>query len=342
MHAHPESRAAALLSIAYHLPPRTCDSADLARKFPEWGVDKIEAKTGISVRHIAAENETSADLAAAAAERLFAQKRISPSDIDYVIFCTQTPDHFLPPSACILQTRLGIPNRTGAFDFNLGCSGFVYGLGLAKGLIETGQASNVLLLTAETYSKLMHPEDKSCRTIFGDGGAAAWIGSVPMGGGRPYIAAPSYGTDGQGAKNLIVRNGAFRTSERPIDDPDSYLYMNGPEIFHFTLDLVATSVKKYLEAANLTAADIDLMVPHQANAFMLNSIRTKIGIPRDRFSIQLKEFGNTVSATIPIALTEESKAGRLQADALVLLAGFGVGYSWASTLLRWHPDFTAA
>jgi len=331
--------AAALLSVAYYLPQQTCSTSELAAEFPEWGVEKIDAKTGIGIRHIAAHDETSADMAFQAAQRLFESGAITPQDVDFVVLCTQSPDHFLPTSACILQERLGVSMRAGAFDYNLGCSGFVYGLGIAKGLVETGQARNILLLTAESYSKFMHSRDKTARTIFGDGAAAAWIGAVvPPSEGAPYIARPLYGTDGRGAKNLIVRRGALRVPGRG-DDPDSFLYMNGPEIFHFTLDAVSKDIKRYIEEAELQVGEIDLFIPHQANQFMLESIRVKLGIPRERFSIRLREFGNTVSSTIPIAIVEEAKAGRLKPDARVLLSGFGVGYSWASVLMRWHPKF---
>lgn len=329
----------ALLSIAYYLPEKTISSADLAAQFPDWNVQKIEAKTGIAVHHIAADGETSADMAAAAAAKLFSVGVVAPQDIDFLILCTESPDHFLPPSSCILQHRLGLRQSIGAFDFNLGCSGFVYGLGIAKALVESGQAKSVLLLTAEAYSKFMNPDDKTCRTIFGDGAAAAWIGAVkPPESGRPFIDRPLYGTDGRGAKNLIVHRGAFRAPGRG-QDAASFLYMNGPEIFRFTLDAVTTNIRQCIAGAGFTVADIDNFVLHQANAFMLESLRTKLGIPADRFTINVRDFANTVSATIPIALTEEAKAGRLRPDANVLLSGFGVGYSWASVLLRWHPEF---
>lgn len=330
---------AALLSIATYLPAKTLSSADLAEQFPEWNVDKIEAKTGISTRHIAADDETAADMAAAAASKLFAQGVIAPHDFDFMILCTECPDYILPASACVLQERLGLPRNIGAFDINLGCSGFVYGLGLAKGLVETGQARNVLVLVSETYSKLMRHDDKALRTIFGDGAAAAWVGAVaaPQ-NGSAYIGRPLYGTDGRGAANLIVGRGAFRAPGR-AEDAASYLHMNGPEIFRFTLDAVASNIRKCIADADLKPEDLDCVVPHQANAFMLESIRSKLGIPHDRFVINLRDTGNTVSATIPIALAEEASAGRLKPDNTVLLSGFGVGYSWASVLLRWHPQF---
>src|ERR1700677_1922670 len=169
---------AVIRAIEYHLPEAVLQGQDLAREFPDWPVAKIESKTGISQRHIAAAGECSSDLGIAAAKKLFASGAAAAAEIDFLLFCTQSPDYFLPTTACLVQTALDIPTHAGALDFNLGCSGFVYGLSLAKGLIETGQAANVLLITAETYSKFIHPGDRSVRTIFGDAGAATLINGI--------------------------------------------------------------------------------------------------------------------------------------------------------------------
>ena len=201
-------RKAALKAIRTYLPSRKLTNEDLAREFGDWDVAKIYDKTGISVRSIAAPEQCASDLGVAAAELLFADGGIAREQIDFLLFCTQSPDHFLPASACIMQTRLGLPTSCGAIDFNQGCSGFVYGLALAKGLIESGTTENVLLITAETYSKYIHPRDRSVRTLFGDGAAAAWIGAVESDEERigPFVL----GTDGRGAHQLIVPAGATR------------------------------------------------------------------------------------------------------------------------------------
>src|SRR5438309_11485134 len=172
-------------AIEYFLPEKIVTTADLSAEFPDWSVEKIDAKTGIQERHIAAPGECASDLAVAAAQKLFESKACTASDIDFLLFCTQSPDYFLPTTACLIQNRLGIPTTAGAYDFNLGCSGYIYGLGQAEGLIATGQASNVLLLTAETYSKFIHPRDRSVRTIFGDAAAATLIRAVEA--DAPYI-----------------------------------------------------------------------------------------------------------------------------------------------------------
>ena len=261
-----------------------------------------------------------------------------------MLLCTQSPDYFLPTTACTLQSRLGIPTSAGALDFNLGCSGYIYGLGLAKGLIESGQAHNILFLTGETYSKFIHPDDRSVRTIFGDAGSATLLQGVPMESAIEPIGPFVYGTDGRGAKNLIVHAGALRKAalegevEKDAFDnirgPEN-LYMNGAEIFAFTLRTVPAAVEAVLQKAEISLDDVDLFVFHQANEFMLKHLRAKIGIPEHKFVLSMRDVGNTVSSTIPIALRNCLDQGRLQPGSRVLLVGFGVGYSWGATILRW-------
>ena len=200
-----------LKAISYYLPEDTLTNEMLAVEFPEWDVDKVYNKVGVRKRHLARPSVTAGDLAEKAARKLFDEEGVSPGDIDFVILCTQSPDFFLPSTACVLQDRLGIPTSAGAFDYNLGCSGCIYGMAMAKGLIAAGLASNVLLLTAETYTKYLHPLDKSNRTIFGDAAAACLISGVE---GFAEIGDFVLGTDGSGASNLMVRSGAARQPEK--------------------------------------------------------------------------------------------------------------------------------
>ena len=335
--------------IEYYLPEGRLTNSDLATQFPEWSVEKIEQKTGIAERRIAAPDECSSDLAIAAAKKLFATGACQPAEIDFVLLCTQSPDYFLPTTACIIQDRLGIPMTSGALDFNLGCSGYVYGLGLSKGLIETLQARNVLLLTAETYSKFIHPRDKSVRTLFGDAATATLIGGVTATSFEqddecigPFV----FGTDGSGAHNLIVRTGGMRQryaegtaiveqdAEGNFRGPDN-LYMNGSEIFTFTLRTVPESVQTLLQRSHKNLEDIDLFVFHQANQYMLEHLRKKLKLPPEKFYMAMRHCGNTVSSTIPIALKHALDEGKLRPGNLAMLVGFGVGYSWGATLIRW-------
>lgn len=194
-----------------YLPEKIVTNEQLVKEFPEWTVEKIADKVGVNQRHVASEEETATDLAIKAAEKMFDEHpEISRNNIDFILFCTQSPEYFLPSSACIIQDKLRLPTKSGAFDFNLGCSGYVYGLAIAKGLIVGGIAKNVLLLTAETYNKYLHPKDKGNRTIFGDAATATVVSTD----GFAEIGNFALGTNGSGAHNLIVENGATRNPKK--------------------------------------------------------------------------------------------------------------------------------
>jgi len=326
-------------AISYYLPERIVTNEELLQEFPEWSVDKVAAKVGVNTRHLAASDETAGDMAEKAARKLFAEYGIKAEDVDFVMLCTQSPDYFLPSTACILQHRLGIPTTAGAFDYNLGCSGCIYGLAVAKGLIVAGIAKNVLMLTAETYNKYLHPSDKSNRSIFGDGAAACLVSTE----GIAEIGEFALGTDGSGAENLIVKTGAARqkqpTGLSSLDDEgherfDDYLYMNGGAIFNFTLEAVPAMMKQVLEKNGVEKDNIDYYVFHQANKFMLNTIRKVCVLPKDKFHINLENTGNTVSSTVMIALKDCIEEGIISAGMNVMITGFGVGLSWGGTILK--------
>jgi len=328
-------------AISYYLPLKIVSNEDLVAEFPEWTVEKVASKVGVIERHVVSENETASDLATFAAEKLFSEYSIDRNIIDFVLFCTQSPDYFFPTSACIIQNRLGLPTSCGALDFNLGCSGFVYGLSLAKGLISANIAKNVLLLTAETYTKHIHPKDKGNRTIFGDASAATLISTD----GFASIEDFCLGTDGRGAENLMIKKGGLRhpiskndlvfdESGNPISS--DFLYMNGGEIFNFTSEAVPILVDQVLAKNNLLKDEIQLYVFHQANKYMMNYLRKLIDIEPTKFYYFLEKVGNTVSSTIPIALYEAMHENRIPNNSNVLLAGFGVGYSWGGTILKYQ------
>lgn len=325
--------------ISYYLPKKVVTNEELLKEFPEWSVDKVAKKVGVTSRHLAEESETAGDMAEKAALKLFEEYSISPKEIDFVLLCTQSSDYFLPSTACILQNRLGIPTSAGAFDYNLGCSGCIYGMAVAKGLIAGGIARNVLLLTSETYNKYLHPLDKSNRSIFGDGAAACLI-SVE---GFAEIGSFCLGTDGSGANNLIVKTGAARqkqsTGFEATDDDghirrDDYLYMNGSAIFNFTLDAVPAMMSEILVKNHIKKEDVDYYVFHQANKFMLNTIRKVCVLPKEKFYINLEETGNTVSSTILIGLKQCLGSGAIHDGMKILVSGFGVGLSWGGTILK--------
>ncbi len=330
-----------IAGIACHLPEGVVSNEELQAENPDWDLARLEKKVGIRQRHIAAPGETASDLGYAAAARLLAGMDVDPASIDALLFCTQSPDYFLPTTACILQDRLGLPTTCAALDFNQGCSGYVYGLYLAKGLVASGMAKNVLLVTAETYSKFIHPRDRSVRVLFGDGASATLINADPAGA---RIGACTLGTDGSGYQNLIVPAGGSRrplaadTGEEAEDENGSVrsaenLFMDGQELFLFTLKRVPEVVNATLRSAETELEDVRWFVFHQANAFMNDHLRSKLRIQKERAPICVEECGNTVSSTIP--LTIRAAGGEFAPGEKVMLVGFGVGYSWGASMLEW-------
>lgn len=325
--------------ISYYLPLEVLDNHQINKSHPEWAVDKISQKTGIFRRHIASKEEFASDMAIKAANNLFEEYKIDKGQIDFILYCTQSPDYFLPTTACILQNQLGLSTSCGALDFNLGCSGYVYGLALAKGLIESKIAKNVLFITSETYSKFINENDKSNKTIFGDGATATLLSKDI---GIYKIGDFELGSDGEGAENLIVRNGGAKFKDAIGKDVfneegqyvrnNSNLYMNGGEIFSFTSNAVPKLIEKVLENNEIVFDNVDFFLFHQANKYMLDFIRKKVKIPQEKFMYYLENVGNTVSNTIPIALKEEGINKNLRGK--IVLAGFGVGYSWGACLIE--------
>jgi 3-oxoacyl-[acyl-carrier-protein] synthase-3 len=329
--------------ISYYLPPERLTNETLEEVYsnPSWTAAKIYRKTGIKSRPLSGA-ELASDMAVGAAKNLFEEYCISPQDIDFVLLCTQSPDYYLPTTACIVQDRLGIPTSAGALDFNLGCSGYIYGLAAAKGLLCAGIAKSILLITSEAYTKHIHPLDRSTRTVFGDAASATYL--TPEDAGR--IGEFVLGTDGKGAPNLIVPAGAMahpRDEESAAEKEDAggnirsanNLYMNGPEIFAFTLRAVPPMISEVLAKNGLTIDEIDYTVFHQANRLVLRSLRDKLEMDGEGFCIDVEELGNTVSSTIPIAIKRalKSEPDKVRAGAKILIAGFGVGYSWGATVL---------
>ncbi len=318
-------------AISYYLPEHILTNEALVKEFPEWTVEKVAKKVGINQRHISAQDEFASDMAIKASQKLFEEHFIDKADIDFILLCTQSPDYFLPTTACIVQDKLGIPTSAGALDFNQGCSGYVYGLALAKGLIAGGIAKNVLLITSEVYSKHIHQSDKGNRTIFGDAASASLISTD----GFAAIGEFELGTDGSGFDDLIVKNGAMKSGTKSTDtniEMDDFLFMNGAGVFNFTLAAVPSLVENTLSKNQLEGVEsVDWFVFHQANSFMLNHLRKKIGIEQENFLMHMQDCGNTVSSTLPIVLKEHR--GKFKTGQKALLAGFGVGYSWGGNVL---------
>lgn len=325
-------------AIEYYLPSKVLTNEELVHNFPEWNAEKVAKKTGIKARHVAADGETSADMAYHAATKLFEKMPQVKTEVDFIIFCTQTADYRMPASACLLQERLKLPTSVGALDIDLGCSGFMYGLALSKGLIAGGIAHCILLLTADTLTKYIHPKDKGNLSILGDAGAATIISTE----GFAKVGNFVLGTDGKGQESINIKIGGTRQPHAIYDETvdgnghiksSDYFYMDGPEVFNFTLDSVPPLLDECLKKNGLSKDEVDYYVLHQANGYILSTIRKLYGVPKDKFYIDMEHYGNTASSTIPLALKDAMNRELLQKGYRVVIAGFGVGFSYAACVL---------
>jgi len=311
---------------------------DLAKEFPEWSSDKIEKKIGIRERHIVKENETAFDLGLEAGKKIL--KNYDKNKVDFLLFCTQSPEYYLPSGACILQDRLGLSKKIGAFDYNLGCSGFIYGLANAKALINSNIANNILLITSDTISKYINHKDIGNRIIFGDAASATIIEKSE----KEQIGEFVLGTDGSGYKNLIVPNGGLRHQYDPkakeINDDsgnvrtNNNFYMNGIEVFSFSIDIVPKVAKEILNKNEVILNNIDYVIFHQANKCINEYLKEKMKIHKDKYYLDLLYTGNTSSCTIPIAIKNSLDKNVIKKGDKILIIGFGIGYSWGGTVIE--------
>ena len=318
-------------SISYHLPEKTEGLIDLQRDNPDWDMSKLLEKTGIRTRHIASSDQTASDLAYIAAEQLFCDTQIR-NQIDLLILVTQSPDYLLPTSACILQDRLRLSQNCMAFDINLGCSGFVSALSVAGGLIESGVVNTGLILCADTYSKYIDKHDRACRPIFSDGAAAILVERNAIDSMGPF----EFGTDGSGFEHLIVRRSGARDLAKALDHPRPILEMHGSDVFLFTMRVVPPCIANLLARAGLSMNQIDLFIFHQASKLVIENLIRLMSLDERKVFVNHEFIGNTVSATIPIALKDAVANGRLTTGQTVVLVGFGVGLSWSAVVLRWE------
>ena len=331
-----------ITDIAVHLPERSVSNAELRADNPLWEIDLVAARSGVESRRIAGDNETALDFAFEACRALFARHPDARERIDALIFCTQTADHIMPPNSCLLHDRLGLRDAVFAFDFTLACSGFVYGLGIAQGLIDGGVARCVLFATGDTYSRYIHPRDRSARVLFGDGAA---VSLLEPGDAQHGMRDLIYGTSGKGYDCFWIPAGGCRmprSATTGVEAPESggstrtpeNIHMNGMRVLAFVNSKVPQQVRALLERNQLSIDDIDLFVFHQASALALDALERALKIPPAKVYRKLRDIGNTVSASIPIALRCALDEGRVRPGDLVVLCGFGVGLSWASALVR--------
>lgn len=329
-------------SISYYLPEKVFTNEDFYKEFPEALSNENLVKIGINERRLVEEGELASDLAVKSALTLFKEHEVDPSEIDFLLFCAQEFDYFTPSTACTIQHRLNLPTHCGALDFNLGCSGFVYGLSLAKGLIEGVGRKNVLLLTSSTLTRKLHPKDASLRYLFGDAACATLISS---GSTASAIQQFVFGTDGGGAEKIIVKDGGARnlTNKESFTEISNeygnitsraHMDMKGTSVFSFSIKVAPKIIADLLEQHHKQIDEIDLFIFHQANLFIIETVRKKLGLKEDKVFNYMENVGNTVSSSIPIALYEAVKCGKAKKGDTILLAGFGVGLSWAGTIIK--------
>lgn len=321
--------------ISTCFPVTILDNQKLSAEFNILPED-IFKKTGINKRFVSAPDEIASDLAFQAAVNLFSEGKVDKYSIDFLIFCSEGFDYIAPATSCILQHRLGLSTKTGCIDLPYGCSGYVYGLMIAAGLLETGAAQRVLFLTADIPTKVLSADDLELRSVFSDIGTASLLTLDKT----QKITQFCYGTDGNGALDLYVERSGFRNPITVdfIDKtklPGGKMLMNGTNVFLFAIKRVPTLIKEILEKNNKAIEDIDLFIFHQANAYMLEILRKKIKIPKDKFFTNIDEHGNSVSSSIPVALCDAEQKGILKRGMTVLLAGFGIGNSWNATIIKY-------
>jgi 3-oxoacyl-[acyl-carrier-protein] synthase-3 len=320
--------------IQYYVPAARLRNDEL---ISELGFDEsfLRDKLGIEERRICSPSEACSDLAFMASKKVLESAALNDKDVGLLILCTQNPDYKLPATSHILQDRLGLSTGCAAFDLNLGCSGFVYGLGIAKAFMEVHRIRNALLVTSDPYSKIIARKDRVTRPLFGDGAAATLLSE----GASCQILESTFGSDGSGAKHLMVSGGGTRHphGEGPgaAQEHSPHLFMDGREIFNFMMRRVPEDVSLCLRKNNLNLSDIDYFVFHQASKYMLDSLVKRMGLDPAKVIYFLKDVGNTVSSSIPIALSLFFGDKKLTGKK-VLLCGFGVGLSWASTVLNFE------
>lgn len=328
-------------SIEYFLPGNLVTNAQLQQTHPNWDITRVGEKSGVFQRYIANSDETAFDLACAALDRLFSNGKIEKREIDGIIFCTQSPDFIMPSNAFLLHKKYEFSNKVWAFDYNLACSGFVYGLAIARGMIQTGMANKILLVTADTYSKYIHPEDRSTSVLFGDGAAVTIISKRDL----PGILDISLSASGSEYDSFYIPAGACRipkdqnTKETLTDHSGNqrtleHIHMNGFAVWKFISRTVPEQISSVLNDSNIGLEEIDLFVFHQASKLTLDSLVKSLKIDEHKVYMNLSQVGNTVSASIPIALKFAENEGRLKPGNLVLLSGFGVGLSWGTCILK--------
>lgn len=324
--------------IEYHLPETIVTNEALAMRNPDWQMDKVAAHTGVKQRHIAEANETALDLAFEACKKLGPEIR----GVDAIVFCTQSGDYIMPSNACVLHKLLELPENVLAFDFNLACSGYIYGLAIVRGLLLTGAAKKALLVTGDTYSKYINKKDRSSRVLFGDGASASILS---LSASKNSVIDIECATAGKGYEKFIIMAGGCRTprtekTREAIKDNSGNMktsediQMDGMGILTFVNSRVPEQIRLVLSRNSLKVEDIELFIFHQASSMALDSLTRLLSIKPEKVFRNMENVGNTVSTSIPMALKDALTACRIKKGGKVILCGFGAGLSWATALLE--------
>lgn len=323
---------AVIRGCGMYVPEKVLTNQDL-EKMVDTSDEWITARTGIRQRRIASPEESTSTMAVEAAKQALQRAGLTAADIDMVIVGTATPDYQFPATACLVQDALGI--RGGAFDLEAGCTSFMYALSLAASTVATGMNRNVLVIGSEVLSRILDWTDRSTCVLFGDGAGAVVVSPSDAPGLEPQWVL---GSDGSGGLSLYLPAGGSKqpASERTVAEGQHFVKMSGPEVFRFATRVVAEAVNQVMDKAHLTVDDIDLCVPHQANNRIIGSAMRRLGIPNDRVFVNIDKYGNTSSASIPIAMCEAEAEGRLRPGDTVVMVGFGAGLTWGAGAIEWQ------
>jgi len=325
-------KAVGILGTGKYVPDRILTNHDL-EKIVETNDEWIVTRTGIRERHIAAETQATSDLAYEAAVRALEAAKLAPEDLDLIIVATITPDMFFPSTACILQDRLGA-RKAAAFDLSAACSGFIYSLATATGMLKSGMYRNALVVGAECLSRITDYTDRNTCILFGDGAGAVVLGEVPEGRG---FRSFELGADGSGGPLLKLAGGGSRmpASAETVSSKAHYIYMAGNEVFKFAVRIMGSAAEEALRKAGIDKKDVDLLVPHQANIRIIQAALSRLELPEEKCMINLDRYGNASAASIPIALAEAVEQGRVSEGDCLVLVGFGGGLTWGASVLIW-------
>ncbi|MGA2111229.1 MAG: beta-ketoacyl-ACP synthase III [Anaerolineales bacterium] len=326
------TRYAHIVGWGMSVPRRVLTNGDLAQMV-DTSEDWILSRTGIRERHIAEPDQTTASLATDAARQALLLAGLTPLQIDLIIVATSSPEHIFPATACLVQDRLGA-THAGAFDLSAACTGFIYALAVATQMIATGGYERALVIGAETLSRIVNWQDRATCVLFGDGAGAFVLQASAQEGG---LLAHTMHSDGSGGDLLSLPAGGsrFPTSKETVEKGLHYVSMNGPEVYRFATRVMVSATREVTRKAGIRLRDIDRIVPHQANLRIIEMAAKSLGLPLERFVVNVDRYGNTSTASIPIAVCEAVEAGKIKPGNRIVLVGFGAGLTWGSAMIEW-------